>query len=479
MLNLFTIDSSITKDVIISGIQNNSKNIKKGDLFVAIKGSSKNGVNFINEAIDSGASAVLTSDKTLNSSDYKVPIIFDENPRKKLSEISKLFFPNTPEIICGVTGTNGKTSTVDFLYQIWTLLDINAARIGTLGVKSKEFNFETKNTTPDPIDLHKIINNLSLSGVSHLALEVSSHAIDQCRINSIDFNSACFTNLSLDHLDYHNSLENYSNVKFSLFKNILPMDRASVICTESKEGKDFSKALKLLNKKTMEIGKNSEFINIESVKKYDSGNEVEITFQGEPFKFILGFAPYFQILNILCAAGLAIVSGCNYKEVFSVLEKIEPVKGRYEIIKSNNYSNIIIDYAHTPEALSYVLRDIKKESKGKVVLVFGCGGSRDQSKRPLMGRVAEKYCDEIIITNDNPRDEDPSLIADQILKGCPKARVILDRAEAIKCGISKIKNNDVLLIAGKGHEETQTIGNHINPFSDRDVIRSFCEASNE
>ena len=159
------------------------------------------------------------------------------------------------------------------------------------------------------IDLHKIINNLSLSGVSHLALEVSSHAIDQCRINSIDFNSACFTNLSLDHLDYHNSLENYSNVKFSLFKNILPMDRASVICTESKEGKDFSKALKLLNKKTMEIGKNSEFINIESVKKYDSGNEVEITFQGEPFKFILGFAPYFQILNILCAAGLAIVSG--------------------------------------------------------------------------------------------------------------------------------------------------------------------------
>ena len=479
MLNLCTIDSSITKDVIISGIQNNSKNIKKGDLFVAIKGSSKNGVNFINEAIDSGASAVLTSDKTLNSSDYKVPIIFDENPRKKLSEISKLFFPNTPEIICGVTGTNGKTSTVDFLYQIWTLLDINAARIGTLGVKSKEFNFETKNTTPDPIDLHKIINNLSLSGVSHLALEVSSHAIDQCRINSIDFNSACFTNLSLDHLDYHNSLENYSNTKFSLFKNILPLHGTSVICIEGKEGKNLSKELKLLNKKTMEIGKNAEFINIESIKKYKKGKEIKITFKGEPFSFILGFDPYFQILNVLCAAGLAITSGCNYKKVFSVLDKIKPVKGRYELVKSHNHSDIIIDYAHTPEALSNVLQDIKKETIGKIILVFGCGGYRDKSKRPLMGKVAKKYCDEIIITNDNPRDEDPAIIANQILKGCPGARIIHDRGEAIKFGISKIKNNDVLLIAGKGHEEFQITGNHKIPFSDRDVIESFFEASNE
>ena len=361
MLNLNTIDSSLHTDIIISGIQNNSKNIKKGDLFVAIKGSNKNGVNFINEAIDLGASAVLTSDKTLNVSDYRVPIIIDENPRKKLSEISKLFFPNTPEIICGVTGTNGKTSTVEFLYQIWTLLNINAARIGTLGVKSKEIDIKTKNTTPDPIDLHKIMNELSLSGVSHLALEVSSHAIDQSRVNSINFNSACFTNLSLDHLDYHNSLENYSNTKFSLFKNILPLHGTSVICIEGKEGKNLSKELKLLNKKTMEIGKNAEFINIESIKKCNKGKEIKITFKGEPFSFILGFDPYFQILNVLCAAGLAITSGCNYKKVFSVLDKIKPVKGRYELVKSHNHSDIIIDYAHTPEALSNVYRILKKK----------------------------------------------------------------------------------------------------------------------
>jgi len=479
MLNLNTIDSSLHTDIIISGIQNNSKNIKKGDLFVAIKGSNKNGVNFINEAIDLGASAVLTSDKTLNVSDYRVPIIIDENPRKKLSEISKLFFPNTPEIICGVTGTNGKTSTVEFLYQIWTLLNINAARIGTLGVKSKEIDIKTKNTTPDPIDLHKIMNELSLSGVSHLALEVSSHAIDQSRVNSINFNSACFTNLSLDHLDYHNSLENYSNTKFSLFKNILPLHGTSVICIEGKEGKNLSKELKLLNKKTMEIGKNAEFINIESIKKYKKGKEIKITFKGEPFSFILGFDPYFQILNVPCAAGLAITSGCNYKKVFSVLDKIKPVKGRYELVKSHNHSDIIIDYAHTPEALSNVLQDIKKETIGKIILVFGCGGDRDKSKRPLMGKVAKKYCDEIIITNDNPRDEDPAIIANQILKGCPGARIIHDRGEAIKFGISKIKNNDVLLIAGKGHEEFQITGNHKIPFSDRDVIESFFEASNE
>ena len=316
-------------------------------------------------------------------------------------------------------------------------------------------------------------------GKCQFALEVSSHAIDQSRVNSINFNSACFTNLSLDHLDYHNSLENYSNTKFSLFKNILPLHGTSVICIEGKEGKNLSKELKLLNKKTMEIGKNAEFINIESIKKCKKGKEIKITFKGEPFCFILGFDPYFQILNVLCAAGLAITSGCNYKKVFSVLDKIKPVKGRYELVKSHNHSDIIIDYAHTPEALSNVLQDIKKETIGKIILVFGCGGDRDKSKRPLMGKVAKKYCDEIIITNDNPRDEDPAIIANQILKGCPGARIIHDRGEAIKFGISKIKNNDVLLIAGKGHEEFQITGNHKIPFSDRDVIESFFEASNE
>jgi UDP-N-acetylmuramoyl-L-alanyl-D-glutamate--2,6-diaminopimelate ligase len=479
VINLNLIDKKLPKDIIISGIQNHSKKVKKGDLFVAIKGSKENGINFIKEAISHGAVAVLTSDKTLNISNYSIPIIKVSNPRKKLSEISKLLFPNSPKVICGVTGTNGKSSTIDFLYQIWCLLGFNAASIGTLGVKSKDFNFKTKNTTPDSIELHKMINDLSLSGVSHLALEVSSHAIDQNRIDSVNFESVCFTNLSLEHLDYHKNLENYSNIKFKLFDKILKPNKTSVICIQDKQGANFLKNLKALNKKVIDVGEGAEYLNLISIKKSAKGSEVGIIYLEKCYSFIFEFKASFQIINLLCAAGLAITSGCDHQKVFSVLEKIKPVEGRFELINLNNNLNIIIDYAHTPEALSCVLENIKKEYLKKIVLIFGCGGDRDKSKRFLMGKVAEKYCDEIIITNDNPRNEDPSSIASQILKGCSGAEIILDRVEAIKSGLSKINDNDVLLIAGKGHEEFQIIGDDKIPFSDRETVENFFEASHE
>ena len=479
MINLNHIDSSLPKDINISGIQDNSKKVRKGDLFVAINGSKENGVHFINEAIKLGASAILTSEKILETSDIKIPVIINDSPRKKLSEISKLFFPNSPPIICGVTGTNGKTSTVDFLYQIWSFLDINAARIGTLGVKSSDINFKTENTTPGPIELHKLINDLSLSGVSHLALEVSSHGIQQSRVDSIDFNSACFTNLSLDHLDYHETFGEYLKVKFKLFEEILSSDKPSVICVDNEYGSYFSKKLKLLNKKVLDIGEGAEFINITSVERLKEGIKVSIIYQKESFSFSLNVRAYFQILNILSAAGLAIASGCNYNEVFSVLEKLKPAQGRLEPISKNNHSNIIIDYAHTPEALSCTLRSIEREDKGKLIIIFGCGGDRDQSKRSIMGQVAQEYCDEIIITNDNPRSEDPLSIANAILKGCPEATLILDRTKAIEFTLSRMKSQDILLIAGKVHEETQIIGNTHTPFSDRKTVENFLEASYE
>ncbi len=479
MINLNHIDNSLPKDINISGIQDNSKKVKKGDLFVAISGSKENGTNFINEAIKLGASAILTSEKTSEISNIEIPVIINDNPRKKLSEISKLFFPNSPPIICGVTGTNGKTSTVDFLYQIWNSLDINAARIGTLGVKSRDINYKTENTTPGPIELHKLINNLSLSGVSHLALEVSSHGIHQSRIDSIDFSSACFTNLSLDHLDYHETFEEYLSVKFKFFEDILSSDKPSIICIDNKYGSYFSKKLQLLNKKVLDIGEGAKFINIDSIERVKEGIRVSIIYQKESFSFSLNVRAYFQIFNILSAAGLAIASGCNYNEVFSSLEKLKPVKGRFEPISINNHSNIIIDYAHTPEALSCALRSIEREDKGRLVIIFGCGGDRDQSKRSLMGQVAQEYCDEIIITNDNPRSEDPLSIARGILKGCPEAILILDRTKAIEFALSRMKSQDILLITGKGHEETQIIGNNHIPFSDRKAVENFLEASYE
>ena len=473
MISLNEIDKSLSKEIFISGVQDNSKKIKSGDLFIAIDGDKKNGEEFIGESIESGAIAVVTSNKKIKNSNLKVPIIFDTNPRKRLSKISKLFYPNSPEIICAVTGTNGKTSTVDYLYQIWIHLGLEAARIGTLGVKSKTLNCITENTTPGPIELHKMLNKLSLLGVSHLALEVSSHAINQNRIDSIDLHSACFTNLSQDHLDYHKSLKNYSDVKFKLFDELLPSKNASIVCINSDQGAKFSKKIKSLNRKVFDVGEGAEFINIVSVEEYSNGKKVEILFKKKIYIIFLKVNANFEVLNILCAAGLAIESGCNYNKVFSSLEFIKPVKGRLEKISTNDTSNIIIDYAHTPDALSHVLESIKKETSGKIVLVFGCGGDRDKSKRILMGRVAQKFCKEIIITNDNPRNEDPSNIANQIIKGCPKAIISLDRFSAIKLGISKTRNQDTLLIAGKGHEELQVIGGQELPFSDHKVVEEI------
>ena len=473
MISLNEIDKSLSKEIFISGVQDNSKKIKSGDLFIAIDGDKKNGEEFIGESIESGAIAVVTSNKKIKNSKLTVPIIFDISPRKRLSKISKLFYPNSPKIICAVTGTNGKTSTVDYLYQIWTHLGLEAASIGTLGVKSKTLNCITENTTPGPIELHKMLNKLSLLGVSHLALEVSSHAINQNRIDSIDLHSACFTNLSQDHLDYHKSLKNYSDVKFKLFDELLPSKNASIVCIDSDQGGKFSKKIKSLNRKVFDVGEGAEFINIVSVEEYSNGKKVEILFKNKTYIIFLEVNAHFEVLNILCAAGLAIESGCNYSKVFSSLEFIKPVKGRLEKISTNDSSNIIIDYAHTPDALSHVLESIKKETSGKIVLVFGCGGDRDKSKRILMGGVAQKFCEEIIITNDNPRNEDPSNIANQIIKGCPKAIISLDRFSAIKLGISKIRNQDTLLIAGKGHEELQIIGGQELPFSDHKVVEEI------
>ena len=486
MINLNHIDSSLPKDINISGIQDNSKKVKKGDLFVAINGSKENGVHFINEAIKLGASAILTSEKILETSDIKIPVIINDSPRKKLSEISKLFFPNSPPIICGVTGTNGKTSTVDFLYQIWSFLDINAARIGTLGVKSSDINFKTENTTPGPIELHKLINDLSLSGVSHLALEVSSHGIQQSRVDSIDFNSACFTNLSLDHLDYHETFGEYLKVKFKLFEEILSSDKPSVICVDNEYGSYFSKKLKLLNKKVLDIGEGAEFINITSVERLKEGIKVSIIYQKETFSFSLNVRAYFQILNIFSAAGLAIASGCNYNEVFSVLEKLKPAQGRLEPISKNNLSNIIIDYAHTPDALKNVLETINTIRSGneQLITVVGCGGDRDVEKRPKMGAIAAQLSTKVIFTSDNPRSENPDTIIQHIEAGVPpqhykKTIAISDRKQAIKTACQMANEHDIILVAGKGHETYQEIQGVRSEFDDRKTISELLIALNK
>ena len=475
MIPLRLIDDTFEDNISLSGIQSNSKLIKNGNLFVAIDGIKNNGEDYIDEAVNKGAVAILTSNKRIKKEN--IPVIFNQNPRKKLSQLSKLFFPGSPDTICAVTGTNGKTSTVDFLYQIWELLGYNSATIGTLGVRSKNLNINTSNTTPCPIRLHQILDKLSKLKVSNLALEVSSHAIDQYRINSVDLESACFTNLSLDHMDYHKSIQEYSNTKFKLFNNILPFEKTSVIFTDNDEGIKFFEKLKKLNRNIFDIGINAEKLKILSSENIATGHKVEILYNDEIFSFNFNLQAYFQISNALCAAGLAITSGANYKDVFSVIENIKPVYGRMNIIESKNNSKIIIDYAHTPHALLSVLQYANSLSKN-IILAFGCGGDRDVSKRKIMGEIAEKFSDKVIITNDNPRYEDPSNIAKMIQKGCPSAQIIFNRKEAIEYGLSEANSGDIFIIAGKGHESYQIEKGKKTYFSDMDVVKNFLENAN-
>ena len=476
MIPLKLIDDKANDEINLSGVQTNSKMIENGNLFVAINGNNHNGEDYIDEAIGKGAVAILTSNKEIKKEN--IPIIFHQDPRQKLSELSKLFFPSSPNIICAVTGTNGKTSTVDFLYQIWKLLGYNSATIGTLGVRSRKFNIETDTTTPCPIRLHQILDKLSQLKVSNLALEVSSHGIDQHRVTSVDLESACFTNLSLDHLDYHKSINEYSNTKFKLFNDILPSNKTSVICVDNDEGLKFFNKLKKNNKEVFDVGISAEKLKILSSECIPSGHKVEIKYNNEFFSLNFNLYAYFQVLNVLCAAGLAITSGAHYKEVFSVIENIKPVCGRMNILETENNSKVIIDYAHTPDSLLKVLKYANSLS-GKVILAFGCGGDRDFSKRKMMGEIAEKYSDKVIITNDNPRDEDPKNIAKMISYGCPSAQIIFDRKKAIEYGLSKSNSGDIFIIAGKGHENYQIEKGEKSYFSDLDVVKNFLENVNE
>ena len=284
--------------------------------------------------------------------------------------------------------------------------------------------------------------------------------------------------MSLDHLDYHKSLNEYSNTKFKLFNDILPSDKTSVICVDNDEGLKFFNKLKKNNKEVFDVGISAEKLKILSSESIPSGHKVEIKYNNEFFSLNFNLYAYFQVLNVLCAAGLAITSGADYKEVFSVIENIKPVCGRMNILETENNSKVIIDYAHTPDALLKVLKYANSFS-GKVILAFGCGGDRDFSKRKMMGEIAEKYSDKVIITNDNPRDEDPKSIAKMISYGCPSAQIIFDRKKAIEYGLSKSNSGDIFIIAGKGHENYQLEKGEKSYFNDLDIVKNFLENVNE
>ena len=460
--------------IAIKGIAFDSRKVKKGDIFFAIQGNATSGVKFINEALSKEASVII-SNKKIKHKDNKTPLLLVKNVRKKLTEASSNFYKTKPRNIIAVTGTNGKSSVANFFYQILKINKISAASIGTLGIMSKKYKKKTNLTSLDPISLHKSLKILAKNKVNNVILEASSHGLRQKRLDNLNIKTGIFTNLSHDHLDYHHNIKSYFNSKMHLFKNLLSK-RSKIITDE--ENKEFKLIKKIANKKKIKkitIGINSGNIKILQNKYRENKQIVKISLNSKIFILEIPLIGYFQIKNLLMAILAASTCGINKKKIFNQIDKIKPVPGRLEPVARLNYnSNIIVDFSHTPDALEQSLVALKKQFKKEIIIVFGCGGERDKKKRPIMGKIAKKYCRKVFITDDNPRNENPKKIRDAIIKGCKKLAVnIGNRKEAIESAIEELGMNEILLVAGKGHEKTQDYGNKIFNFSDKKVIKEI------
>ena len=394
----------------INGVTCDSREVKPGYIFVAIQGEKNRGEDFVYEAISNGASAIVTSENSELILD--IPLIKDENPRRYLSHISSIIYKNSPEIVCAITGTNGKTSTTNFLQQIWSLMGLNSSSIGTLGIiGNEEITRHKYNYTRSCFTTSNILTDYLMRAITHLALEASSHGLSQHRIDSVKIRAAGFTNISQDHLDYHKTMKDYFDAKKRLFTEILPKDNYSVICIDTDEGRELSSIIKNSGKGVIEVGESANALNLRRIATTETGMEMIFQYSGRQFSIPLKVEGYFQAMNILCASGLAIASGSPSEKVFEHIKDLRPIPGRLEFCGLNKKeTKIYVDYAHTPDALTAALFSLRELTEGRLIIVFGCGGGRDKFKRPIMGEIAENFADIIIITDDNPRNEDPKEI---------------------------------------------------------------------
>jgi len=458
--------------IYVRGICFDSRKVKKGYIFFAIRGQQTSGVNFINEAISKGASVII-SDKKTKHKNYPIPLILVNDVKISLSEVCSNYYKKKPSNIIAVTGTNGKSSVAHFFYQILKLNMMPVASIGTLGIFFKNYKKKTNLTSMDSLSLHKTLEVLAKNKTNNVILEASSHGLEQKRLNNLNINTGIFTNLSHDHLDYHKNMKSYFNSKLYLFRHLLKKN--SKIITDE-DIKEFGIIKKIANKrkiKRITIGSSTGNIKILDNKYKQNKQHVKISINSKIFNLKIPLIGYFQVKNLLMAALAALSCGLQRNRIFNQIHKIKAVPGRLECVANlNNNSSIILDFAHTPDALEQSLIELKKQFKKDIVIVFGCGGERDKQKRYAMGKIAAKYCQKIYVTDDNPRNENPKKIRNSIIKGCKKLAIdIGSRKKAIETAIKELKSNEILLVSGKGHEETQNYGNKIINFSDKKLIK--------
>jgi UDP-N-acetylmuramoyl-L-alanyl-D-glutamate--2,6-diaminopimelate ligase len=458
--------------VVVSGLAVDSRAVKPGDLFFALAGSKTDGARFIDAAISSGAVAIAGDHPPPGG--LRMPFATTPNPRRALALAAAKFYPRQPQTIAAVTGTSGKTSVAAFTRQIWQRLGHESASIGTIGLVSPKRTVYGALTTPDPIALHRELDEIAGEGVTHLAFEASSHGLDQYRLDGVRIAAGGFTNLTRDHMDYHPDVAHYLDAKLRLFRDLVAAGGAAVISADhdcSQQVIDAARARKL---RVVAVGAKGDGAGIRLVAADIDGFAQKLTLEhlGRRYSVRLPLVGEFQIENALVSAGLAIGTGSEAKAVFASLERLEGAKGRLERVAERNGAPIFVDYAHKPDALAKALQALRPYARRKLVVVFGAGGDRDAGKRPLMGAIAAEHADSVIVTDDNPRSENPELIRAAILGAAKGAREIGDRAEAIRTAISALQPGDALLIAGKGHETGQIVGNSTLPFSDHDAVAS-------
>jgi len=460
------------RDAKVTGLSVDSRDVRHGHLFAALPGVNAHGAVYIETALEAGAVAILTNSAgakiaqdVLDRSDAAVVVV--EDPRQTLAFAAALWFGNQPDVMVAVTGTNGKTSVASFTRQIWEEIGLRAVNIGTTGVEGS-WEAPLKHTTPEPINLHKALAGAANAGITHGAMEASSHGLAQRRLDAVNLTAAGFTNLTQDHLDYHPTLEDYFTAKAALFDRVLSEDGVAVVNIDSEAGIEMADVAMRAGKELLAVGRAREADLRLLAQRFDAtSQEIRFTWEGRIYQMSVPMIGGFQAENALLAAGLAIASGSAAEDVFRALPNLEPVRGRMQLAATRrNGAAVFVDYAHTPDAVRTALKALRPHVMGRLVVVLGAGGDRDATKRPLMGEAAAENADLVFVTDDNPRSEDPAVIRTAVMLGAPEAIEVGDRAEAILRAVDALGPGDALLVAGKGHETGQIVGDAVLPFDD-------------
>ena len=461
--------ADVNSDSVVTGFAIDHRKVARGSVFGAFRGAVFNGEEFIPQAIERGAVAIVALPKAEVEG---VPLIGDDNPRRRFAELAAKFYEPYPETVVAVTGTNGKTSTVEMTRQIWRMTGHRSASIGTLGVTTSDDQVKTGLTTPDIVTFLNNMTGLKRMGISHVAYEASSHGLDQHRAEGIPLAAAAFTNFSRDHLDYHPSMDAYFEAKMRLFEELLPPGKPAIVWTDDPKSGEVIERAKKRGHEILTVGRKGDLIRLVEQSPTPLGQDLKLEHAGKPYRLALPLIGAYQASNVLTAAALVLATGGEWDRVFSAMQRVAPVRGRLErAVISRAGAPVYVDYAHTPDALEAAISALKPHVERRLITVFGAGGDRDQGKRPEMGAVAMRLSDVVIVTDDNPRSEDPAKIRAAIMADAPGAIEVAGRREAIAEAIRIAASGDIVLIAGKGHETGQIVGDRVLPFDDALVAR--------